>query len=351
MKIYVWGTGQKCLELIHSNGIDLESIVGFLETIKCEDSFMGKKLFSLSELEEYDYLLVTIKKNRSIYDLCLEHNIPAEKVCYLCPCAKDENVYKNIEIAQKVMTKIGYMQVCANYGISDDEWIVKDAEIYERLNTHEGFKIDKEKNLYIYGDKFASAGTVDGYFWQDLWAAKKIIQNGTREHYDIGSRLDGFVTHLLAADVHVSLIDIRPLEVRVENLSFVCADATNLENVEDESIESLSALCSLEHFGLGRYGDPIDPDACFKCFHAIQKKVKAGGLIYISVPIGKEHLEFNAHRVFCASSIEKYFDKCELLEFSAAKHEFFEEKININKYDNDESLGGNRYGLFMFRKK
>ena len=60
----------------------------------------------------------------------------------------------------------------------------------------------------------------------------------------------------------------------------------------------MSALCSLEHLGLRRYGDKIDPEACFKCFDAIQKKARKGGKLYISVPIGKECVEFNAHLFF-----------------------------------------------------
>ena len=52
----------------------------------------------------------------------------------------------------------------------------------------------------------------------------------------------------------------------------------------------MSALCSLEHFGLGRYGDAIDPEACFKCFDQIQKKLKKGGNLYISLPVGQAHL-------------------------------------------------------------
>ncbi len=48
-------------------------------------------------------------------------------------------------------------------------------------------------------------------------------------------------------------------------------DATELKQFSDECIESLSALYSLDLFGLGRYGDPMDPESCFKCFECIQK--------------------------------------------------------------------------------
>lgn len=108
----------------------------------------------------------------------------------------------------------------------------------------------------IIGDKYASAGTMGNYFWQDLWAAKLIYKSGIKEHFDIGSRIDGFIAHLLAMDVHVSLIDIREFPAEVENLNTIVDDAISLYQIPDDSIKSMSALCSIEHFGLGRYGDP-----------------------------------------------------------------------------------------------
>ena len=68
-----------------------------------------------------------------------------------------------------------------------------------------------------------------------------------------------------------------------------CALAFNANDSRiDNSISSFSALCSIEHFGLGRYGDPIDPEACFKCFDNIQSKIARSGLLYLSVPVGKD---------------------------------------------------------------
>ena len=188
------------------------------------------------------------------------------------------------------------------------------------------------------------------YFWQDLWAAHHIHNERPENHYDIGSRVDGFITHLLSFGQHTTMLDIRPLRIEADNLDFIQADATNLDGIDDESIESFSALCSLEHFGLGRYGDPIDPEACFKCFEAIQKKTRSGGNVYISVPIGKEHLEFNAHRVFFAESIIKSFDKMKLIEFSSCYYEEMEKNIDPHKYDDWDVWGGDRLRLFHFRK-
>ena len=186
------------------------------------------------------------------------------------------------------------------------------------------------------------------YFWQDLWAAKLIYKSGIKKHFDIGSRIDGFIAHLLAMNIEVSLIDIREFPGEVENLHTIVDDATSLKQIADNSVESMSALCSLEHFGLGRYGDPIDPEACFKCFSEIQKKIKRGGHLYISVPIGKERVEFNAHRVFYANTIKECFNELVLEEFSCTADGKIEYNVKLDKYDEAQNHGDYRYGLFHF---
>jgi len=229
-------------------------------------------------------------------------------------------------------------------------FVEHDLQKYNFLNKKKNFVYDQNYAYPIALDRMENAGVLGSYFWQDLWAAQHIYNNKPVVHFDIGSRIDGFIAHLLSFGQKVSLLDIRPLSHNIPGVEFIQCDATNLENIEDNSVESLSALCSLEHFGLGRYGDPIDPDACFKCFEAIQKKMKKDGQIYISVPIGKEHLEYNAHRVFAAKTIVSSFDKMKMLEFSSAYNENMQYHNDIHEYDEFTEKGGNLFGLFVFKK-
>lgn len=225
----------------------------------------------------------------------------------------------------------------------------KDASEYMKLNKSESFVIKKEHLYPCLSDKYQQAGDINSYFWQDLWAARLICKDNPELHYDIGSRIDGFIAHLLAFRENVKLIDIRDLESEVDGVDFICADATNLENIEDNSIESLSALCSLEHFGLGRYGDPVDPEAHIKAFKAIQRVMKKGGNIYISVPVGVELLAFNAHRIYNPNTIVNHFSSCELVEFTITSMG----KINYNADLNtifEPNKSGEKFGLFHFKK-
>jgi predicted SAM-dependent methyltransferase len=114
----------------------------------------------------------------------------------------------------------------------------------------------------------------------------------------------------------VTAIDIRSLESSINGLSFVQDDATELGRIESNSIDSLSTLHAAEHFGLGRYSDPIDPLACFKFMRSLQRVLAPGGRLYFSVPIGRERVEFNAHRVFAPKTILNAFSVLQLVSFS-----------------------------------
>ncbi len=239
------------------------------------------------------------------------------------------------------------------YRLMDDvakECLNVDRDAYKFSNQRASFDYQEENEYLIPYDKFEPAGVLGSYFWQDLWAARHIFKEKPSVHYDIGSRIDGFIAHLVTFGQRVILLDIRPMEVVIPGVTFIQCNAMNLEEIEDNSIESLSALCSLEHFGLGRYGDPIDPEACFRCFDAIQRKIKKGGCLYISVPVGREHVEFNAHRVFYASTIRACFGKMKLEEYTSVYNDCIEYNIELNAYDDWTSFGGKRFGLFRFEK-
>jgi hypothetical protein len=115
----------------------------------------------------------------------------------------------------------------------------------------------------------------------------------------------------------ITLIDIRPLESFLEGLTFVQADATTLDMIADASVESLSSLHAVEHFGLGRYGDPIDPTAPFKAMQTMARVIQPGGRLYFSVPIGRQRLQFNGQRVFSPVRVLSHLQPLRLVSFAA----------------------------------
>lgn len=327
-RLLIWGTGNLAKSFIE-NGYNGE-IVGFIETSKSAEFFMDKKVYSSSEIpDEYDYIIIANSYVSEIYDLCLKLNINMSKVIFLYEIHNRAGCVDS-KVLREILSEKNYINYCAQLGLFENTFVNDDALEYKKMNVRPNFDIQKQYMWPVITEKYAYAGGITNYFFQDLWAAKLIIKSKVKAHFDIGSRLDGFIAHLLAADINVTMIDIREFPGEVEHLNTIVDDATSLQQIQDESIESMSALCSLEHFGLGRYGDAIDPEACFKCFDNIQRKLKVGGRLYISVPIGKERVEFNAHRVFYASTVIECFQGLSLEEFSCTAQGKIEYNADIH---------------------
>lgn len=148
------------------------------------------------------------------------------------------------------------------------------------------------------GDRFAEGGDVRGhYFHQDLLVARRIYEARPEKHVDIGSRVDGFVAHV-ASFREVEVLDIRPFSLAIQNIKFVQCDLMDSKVLRENYTDSLSCLHALEHFGLGRYGDPVNYDGHIDGFNNLKKILRKNGIMYLSVPIGPQRIEFNGHRVF-----------------------------------------------------
>jgi SAM-dependent methyltransferase len=224
---------------------------------------------------------------------------------------------------------------------------VRDLARYSRSASDPRFPIRIHGLLPVFKDRHGFAGeTRYPYFHQDLWAARKIFAARPARHVDVGSRIDGFVAHLLTF-MPVELIDIRPLANRVEGLTVVCDDATTLRQYEDASVESLSSLHAVEHFGLGRYGDPIQPDAWRIAMQSLARVLAPGGRLYFSVPIGRERLRFNAHRIFAPATVLETFGSLRLLSFSAVNESG---DLDSDADPNDYANASFATGLFEFTR-
>ena len=151
------------------------------------------------------------------------------------------------------------------------------------------------------------AGSLGAYFHQDLWMARRVREAAPRRHVDVGSRIDGFIGHL-AVFREVEVLDIRPVHQEAPGVRFHRVDLmAELPAAWRECTDSLSCLHTLEHFGLGRYGDGIDPRGHERGLARLKEIVEPGGRLYFSTPVGRECVEFNAHRVFAAARLCEWF--------------------------------------------
>lgn len=198
-------------------------------------------------------------------------------------------------------------------------------------------------------DWYEEGGSVKHeYFWQDLHVARKIFLAGPDKHVDIGSRIDGFVAHV-ASFREIEVFDIRPVSTSIPGVTFRQADLMHPSATITDYCDSLSCLHALEHFGLGRYGDPLDPHGFEAGIRHMSQVVRSGGTVYLSVPVGAERVEFNAHRVFDPNTIVEVakgngLALREFVLFSADKG-----LVELSPTsDVLASVGERRYGLGIF---
>lgn len=183
------------------------------------------------------------------------------------------------------------------------------------------------------------------YFFQDNWALRRILEAKPRRHVDIGSRVDT-VAHI-AASVPTTFVDIRPLEAKVEGLESRGGTILALP-FADGSVESLSCLHVAEHIGLGRYGDPLDPEGTRKACGELARVLAPGGNLYFALPVGRERVAFNANRVHAPRTILRYFEGLELVEFSGV-----DDRAEFRRNIPPDALAAEEYacGMFWFRKR
>lgn len=142
-----------------------------------------------------------------------------------------------------------------------------------------------------------SGSFANEYFIQDLLVAQWIHHKGPAKHLDIGSRVDGFVAHV-ASFRPIEVLDVRPLSGSIPNVTYRRGDLMQADDDLIDYCDSLSCLHVLEHLGLGRYGDRLDASGPERGLVNLARILAPGGTLYLSTPIGRERVEFNANRVF-----------------------------------------------------
>jgi SAM-dependent methyltransferase len=151
------------------------------------------------------------------------------------------------------------------------------------------------------------------YTYHPAWAARKVAAIAPAKHIDISSILS-FSTQL-SAFIPTEFYDYRPADVQLDHFTSGFADLKKL-SFENESIQSLSCMHTVEHIGLGRYGDELDPKGDLKAIDELKRVLKTGGHLLFVTPVGQPRIEFNAHRVYSYEQIISYFAPLQLQEFS-----------------------------------
>jgi hypothetical protein len=147
---------------------------------------------------------------------------------------------------------------------------------------------------YIKGKKLTVMGTIKPWLEAialDAGAAKVITLDYTRKEYEQKDILEW---------LHV-----------YDYLNYL------IEKKKIEEFDNAATFSSLEHSGLGRYGDPLDPNGDIKAVKQVHCMIKPGGLFFLGLPTSGDnssYIEFNAHRVYGYKRLNKLFAGWDVVE-------------------------------------
>lgn len=185
------------------------------------------------------------------------------------------------------------------------------------------------------------------YIYHLSWGARLLSQINPIVHVDISSSL--YFSTIISAFIPVAFFDYRPANIHLSNFSSGAVCLTALP-FKDNTIPSLSCMHTIEHIGLGRYGDTIDPEGDLKAIGELVRVLSKEGDLLFVVPIGKPKIEFNAHRIYSYEQILEYFKGLKLMEFSLIPDNATKLGIisSVSGYEADIQKYG--CGCFWFRK-
>jgi SAM-dependent methyltransferase len=194
-------------------------------------------------------------------------------------------------------------------------------------------------------DRTATTQIDAHYFYVNGWATRRIVSTNPRLHVDVGSQ--AIFANLLAGTIPVAFLDYRPLRAKLPGLLCLAGDLVQLP-FGDRTLLSVSCLHVIEHIGLGRYGDALDPAGTRKAAAELARVLAPGGNLFLAAPVGRPRECFNAHRIHLAEEIREMTPELELAEFSGVHDDGrYAEKVGLSAFDSSEYA----CGFFWFRRR
>ncbi len=193
-------------------------------------------------------------------------------------------------------------------------WLRGQFKDFYRLSktSDRGFRLSWEDRFPCLGDDTSMTDFDRHYIYHTAWAARILARTKPATHVDISSAL--YFSAIASAFCPVDFYDFRPADIQLSDLTSGAADLTALA-FADQSIPSLSCMHVVEHIGLGRYGDPLDPDGDLRAMRELARVLAPGGSLLFVVPVGKPVIQFNAHRIYAYRQILEAFPELKLREW------------------------------------
>lgn len=127
---------------------------------------------------------------------------------------------------------------------------------------------------------------------------------------DVGCAESTLPIELASNGFQVTGIDIRPYPLEHPGFRFVQTDICS-PALAPESYEVVVALSTIEHLGLGWYGDSQDESSDHVAMQQIYRLLSPGGLLLMTVPYGQRAMTA-VHRIYDSESLQTLLEKFEI---------------------------------------
>ena len=129
----------------------------------------------------------------------------------------------------------------------------------------------------------------------------------------VGSETPWIEAILINLNNDVTTIEYNISETKFNKLS--TKDYFNYFENNKDTYDCIVTYSSIEHSGLGRYGDPLDPDGDIKTMKAIRDNLKSNGILIWGAPVGHDALVWNVHRIYGKIRLPLLFKDFEEMEW------------------------------------
>jgi 2-polyprenyl-3-methyl-5-hydroxy-6-metoxy-1,4-benzoquinol methylase len=182
------------------------------------------------------------------------------------------------------------------------------------------------------------------------------LPKGNCEILDFGPGVFELVSLTAARnDSKVTCFDVRQIKPQIEhkNIEYLTGDIL-AHNFNGQVFNCIINTSTIEHIGMGRYGDRENPDGDIIAMQKLKGLLKPDGKMILTIPIGLDKIHGNLYRVYGNKRLEML-----LKGFKEIKSEFWAkgETLRWQRVTKEQALGVQSYpyyyalGLFVLSKK
>ena len=165
----------------------------------------------------------------------------------------------------------------------------------------------------------------------DIWlyeSLKKYPLNGKKVGI-IGSRAPFYECVVLSYGGHPITVEYNKIISEDPRISTYTLEEFNKSPLKFDVIISIS---SIEHDGLGRYGDPINPNGDLEFMMKAKSLLNDGGYMILAVPVGADALVWTAHRIYGKLRFPLLIQEWDLIDsFGLSDIDFKKESHDIHQ--------------------